>query len=255
VFLSNRVPPFDNVDARRAVNFAVDRSAAVAAKGGEQVAHATCQLLPGSFPGHRDYCPYTANPAPGGAGPWTGPDLVEARRLVARSGTRGMHVTVVGGVSTFPGEARLIAKAMNRIGYRARVRLLPDNVDYFPYIQNTDHHVQAATVGWGADWPSPWGFLSGPFTCSSLRRGVDDQANTARFCDPGTDRLMARAQKLPGGDPRADRLWAEVDRRITDLAPVVPLVNPKAVLFASRRVGNFQSSRQWGVVLERLWVR
>ena len=74
------------------MNYAVDRGAFVAVYGGERYAQATCQFLPANFPGHRPYCPYTAHA--GGGRPWSAPDLVRARRLVARSHTRGMRVTV-----------------------------------------------------------------------------------------------------------------------------------------------------------------
>jgi peptide/nickel transport system substrate-binding protein len=36
---------------------------------------------------------------------------------------------------------------------------------------------------------------------------------------------------------------------------MVPLLNPKQVDFVSRRVGDYQYSPQWGVLLDRLWVR
>jgi hypothetical protein len=36
----------------------------------------------------------------------------------------------------------------------------------------------------------------------------------------------------------------------------VPLTNPAAVAFVSRRVGDYQYSPQWGSVLyDQLWVR
>ena len=91
LFLNTRVPPFDSLDARRALNYAADRAAAVRVAGGPDVAQATCQILPPHFPGYRPYCPYSA--APRRDGSWKAPDLAKARALVAASGTRGMKVT------------------------------------------------------------------------------------------------------------------------------------------------------------------
>ena len=91
-FLNTRTAPFDNIDARKAVNYAVDRRAAAAVTSGAGAAAPTCQILPPNFPGYRRYCPYTADPGPGRA--WRAPDLERARRLIARSNTRGMHVKV-----------------------------------------------------------------------------------------------------------------------------------------------------------------
>ena len=92
--LNTQVPPFDNVDVRRAMNLALDRDRIVQIFGGEAAARPTCQQLPPNFPGYEPYCPYTSNPGPGGEGSWSGPDMQEALRLVRRSGTAGSRVVV-----------------------------------------------------------------------------------------------------------------------------------------------------------------
>ena len=42
---------------------------------------------------------------------------------------------------------------------------------------------------------------------------------------------------------------------IADRAPAVPYANDLQLTFLSRRVGNYQSNPQWGVLLDQLWVR
>jgi hypothetical protein len=42
---------------------------------------------------------------------------------------------------------------------------------------------------------------------------------------------------------------------VTDLGAWVPLVNARNVVVVSPRVGNVQSSPQWGVLLDQMWVR
>ena len=93
IALHTEVPPFDNVEVRRAVNFAVDRERVVQILGGDAAAFLTCQQLPPNFPGYEPYCPYD------GRGDRTGEEVVdrsgsrggpETRR---RSGTAGMRVT------------------------------------------------------------------------------------------------------------------------------------------------------------------
>ena len=62
------------------------------------------------------------------------------------------------------------------------------------------------------------------------------------------------AQELT--DPAAARkLWAQVDRIVTDQAPWVPLENAAPTVFVSSRVGNYQQSAEYGPLLDQTWVR
>jgi YVTN family beta-propeller protein len=252
-FLNTRVPPFDKLDVRRALNYAVDRRAFVAAYGGERYAQPACQFVPANFPGHRPYCPYTVG---AGAGrPWRAPDLAHARRLIARSHTRGMRVTVVTGpLHPFKPWARLLVALLDRLGYRATLRVLP--VDrYFPYVADSRHHVQIGPHGWFADYPAASNMLE-PLRCDAFIPATTDQGNVSEFCDRRVEQIAQRASHLPAGDPRVDRLWARVDKRVTDRAAALPLLTPDAITFVSRRVANLQYTQQVEDVLyDQLWLR
>ncbi|MGQ3291291.1 MAG: ABC transporter substrate-binding protein, partial [Shinella sp.] len=89
--LNTRLAPFDNVKARQAVAFAIDRNALVKLFGGKVLASPVCQILPPDFPGHVDYCPYTKDPG----AKWSAPDLEKAKQLVDESGTKGQKVTLI----------------------------------------------------------------------------------------------------------------------------------------------------------------
>jgi peptide/nickel transport system substrate-binding protein len=124
-FLNTRVVPFDNLDARRAFSYAVDRAGVVSASGGPDFAAITCQILPPDFPGYRPYCPYTSGPAAKGV--WTAPDLARARALVERSGTRGTPVTVWT-TAAAAGPGQVAAKTLRLLRYRVTLTSLPDAV-------------------------------------------------------------------------------------------------------------------------------
>jgi YVTN family beta-propeller protein len=251
-FLNTRVPPFDNRDVRRALNYAVDRRAFVTVYGGERYAQPTCQFVPANFPGHRPYCPYTAG---AGAGrPWRAPDLARARRLIDRSHTRGMRVTVFSGpLYPFKPWGRLLVTLLDRLGYRATLRVLPA-ARYFDYVADSRHRVQIGPWGWIADYPAASNMLE-PLRCNAFIPATTDQANVSEFCDRRVEQLAQRASHLPADDPRADRLWAQVDKRVTDQAATLPLLTPDAITFVSRRVANLQYSQQVEDVLyDQLWL-
>ncbi len=250
MFLNTRVPPFDDVRVRRAVNYAVDRASVVRALGSPGQAQPTCQFLPPGFAGYRPYCPFTVRP--GASGVWNGPDLAKARRLVAESGTRGMSVTVWLPPNRLR-EGTFAVPLLRQLGYRARAKRI--GMDYYAKAGDSRLQVQAGVQSWGADYLAPWDFFF-LLSCRTFVRGTGQNPNFSEFCDRRIDRQMTRARSLEATDPSlASALWSRIDREIVDQAPIVPLVNPKQVSFLSERVGNYQYSPQWGVLLDQLWVR
>ena len=239
-WLNTRVPPFDHVDARRAVNLAVDRSAAVAADGGNHAARATCHLIPPNTPGYRADCPR--------------PDVTAARELVRRSGTRGARVTVWNAPRAFGFQTPVLVRTLRAIGFRPRVRTVTAQ-EYYSRESDSSTRTQGAVTGWFADYPSASTFLSS-FTCTSLVPRSTDNSNYSQYCDPAADALMRRASASQATDPRAaDALWARAERRVLAAAPAVPLVNPIDTELVSARVRNDQYHPEWGPLLDQLWVR
>ena len=89
--MNTRLAPFDNVKARQAVNYALDRKTLVNLFGGPALAAPVCQVLPPGFPGHVPFCLYTKDPGE----KWTAPDIEKAKQLVEESGTKGQKVTII----------------------------------------------------------------------------------------------------------------------------------------------------------------
>ena len=170
LFLNTRVPPFNRLDVRRAINFAVDRAAATNAWGGPSVAEPTCQILPPNFPGYRPYCPYTAGSTK--RGKWTAPDLAKARALVARSGTRGMKVTVWAW-SQAKGFNRVAVKVLHSLGYRVAVKPVAAT-RYWGAVGDSRNRAQIGFYGWAVGYPAPATFLVGLFSCAAFLPGSPD---------------------------------------------------------------------------------
>jgi peptide/nickel transport system substrate-binding protein len=239
-------PPFDHLRARQALNYALDRRKVAQLVGGEATQRPTCQVLPPNFPGHRRYCPYTLDP--NSEGSWTGADPAKATRLVAASGTTGTPVTLWFTREGGPRLGRYLVALLKSLGYPTRLRSF-ENVD--PYFDSLKHGARPQILwsGWAADYPAASNYIEPLFTCSS-------EANYAHFCDRALDRKIDDALELQEDDPvGANRLWAALDREITDKAAWVPLYNLYGTDFVSKRVDNYQYNPQWGALLSQIWVR
>jgi len=252
LFLNTRLAPFDHLDVRRALSYAIDRSAAVEAQGGPDQAVATCQILPPDYPGYQPYCPYTAGSTTRGT--WTSPNLAEARALVARSGTRGMKITVWD-YEGYKGFGPVAVDVLRSLGYRASLKTVGGT---FP-LSFFDSRVKAQIgfFGWGTDYPAASAWFSPAVTCASFVRDSRSNYNAAQFCNPRIDREIKLAVSQQEKDPEAARTsWARIDREVVDLAPLVPLIVWNIVDVLSERVGNYQySGRGQGLLIDQLWVR
>jgi ABC-type transport system substrate-binding protein len=142
-----------------------------------------------------------------------------------------------------------VIRAMRLLSYRVHVRRFSDTGTYFTALTAPGADAQAGFGAWGPDYPGPGGFMTPLVGCKG-------QFNLSHFCDPGVDAAIRRAGRLALTDPQAaGEQWARLDRRVTDLAPAVPLLNPTNFNFVGARVGNYQDNPQWYALLDQLWVR
>ena len=254
--LNTQTPPFNNLKARQAINFAFDRGAAVKLAGGSSLAVPTCQVLPPNFPGYVQYCPYTANATSDGSGPWTAPDYDKAKQLVQESGTAGTKVVVNTDGPDKPFGEQMVSD-LNKIGYKASLVVLAGSIQY-PFVQNSKNSDkwQVAWSAWYQDYPAPSDFLNVLLGCGSIHPNSDASPNIAAFCDKGIQAKMDKALQTGVTDPEAaNQLWAEVDHEITDQAPWVDMYNPKQIDFLSSRVQGYQWSPQWYILYDQLWLK
>ena len=191
--LNTTTPPFNNLKARQAINFAADRNAYVKIGGGSALAQPTCQILPPNFPGYAPYCPYTAG---SDTTKWTGTDIAKAKQLVQESGTAGMKVVVnSANDQTSKALGEQMVSDLNKIGYKASGQYLAGSIQY-PYVQNSKNHSKwnVAWSAWYQDYPAASDFLNVLLGCGSIHPNSDASPNIAAFCDKTIQAKMDQAE-------------------------------------------------------------
>ncbi len=252
VTMNTNLAPFNNVQARRAVAFAINRRVVVNLYGGPALGTPLCQLLPAGIPGYVPYCPFTKNPGT----IWSAPDLAQARALVKASGTAGMKVTFICSDREVERSIGIyLQSVLNDIGYQASVHSISYNIRD-TYLQNSSNHVQIGLTDWYQDYPSPSDFLNVLLSCASFHPGSDASINMSGFCNPAIDTRMQQAMDAGLTDPdESARQWENLDKTLTDQAPLTSLFQIHKLDVVSARVGHFTFSPLFHMIFSQVWVQ
>jgi len=243
MFMDTTRPPFDSLEARQAVNLALDRGLPAEMRGGAFAASPTCQLLPPVYSGYEPYCPWTEGPTTGGQ--WNAPDLQAAKRLIDESGTRGAQVMVGPMPPRFNADvAPYLVSVLEELGYDVSLETVESDVDANIAVFS-ERRAQVSV--WGiSGGTSPADFFA-VVTCA-------ESGGLTNYCDPDLDSRIAAARDAESTDPAAAaEAYAAIDREITDRALVAPLIN-EGTTFVSSRVRDVQHHFLWSLLLDRVWL-
>ncbi|GAA1526736.1 ABC transporter substrate-binding protein [Actinomadura kijaniata] len=220
-------------EVRRALAHAVDRSALVKIVGGPDVAQPLHTVIP---PGTTGYAPSDRYATPGAVG-----DPGRCRELLGRTGHRDLTLR-------FPYRTnsvhRLIAQsiAANLEACGVRARLTADSGGNF-YARTISTPEQARAGAWdiaAPGWIPDWYGNNGRTLIAPLFDGRDwdsGSTNYGGYDDFVVNGLIDAALTAPD-ERHAAGLWQQADRKITQDAAIVPLLNRSATLFTSERVRN-----------------
>jgi peptide/nickel transport system substrate-binding protein len=214
----------DNPRLRKAVNFALDRSALVLT-GGPLVSRASDQYLPPILPGFKDADVY----------PLERPDVDRAKELAQGSLRGGKAVLYVNSGALPMAIAQLVKQQLGAIGLEVDVRGIPihsASAAYFNKLATPGEPWDIAFGLWSPSYIDPYAYINLLFD----RRFVG-ATNFARFSSSAYDKQMRQAARLPQGVQRRSAystLDAELARDSAPFAVVDVLNEPTLV---SGRVG------------------
>jgi YVTN family beta-propeller protein len=231
--LNTRRPLFASARMRRAVSYAVDRSALAATGGSFSTAAAPAQMsLPPGMPGYRDAHVYPLVP-----------DLTSARRLAASDHHDAELYCILEGGS--PQAAQIIKNNLAAIGIDVHIHCMPGD-EMYTRLFRSDEPWDIAIDGYGANYNDPGEFINGLAT--------DDDFNFSHYHDPRLSQRIRAASRL-SGVPRA-RAYARIDLELVrDTVPAINFANVVKQDFFSARVGCQLYQPVWGMDLGALCIR
>jgi peptide/nickel transport system substrate-binding protein len=225
-FMNQRLAPFDNVKARQAVNYAIDRQQLVNLRGGLGVP--TWNFLPPSYP---QYKKITPTPYPY--------DLQKAKQLVQQSGTAGTKVTVytISDVAVDLSTGEYLQGQLKKIGYKATLKPLA-GANYFTIVGNQSTKAQIGFTDWFEDFPYPTDWFN---TLLDGNRITQTHNNNYGNVDvDSVNKEIDALDHLPPNDALSkstNSRWAGIDKELmVKYASTVPYLNGIETSFFSSKM-------------------
>ncbi|MDQ4108763.1 MAG: ABC transporter substrate-binding protein, partial [Actinomycetota bacterium] len=250
-------PPFDDVNVRKAVNWAFDKQGWRQLRGGPTTGELAGHTFVNSLQNNilADYDPYqTTN----GAG-----DIEQAQAAMAESkyDTDGDGVcdapecknilTLSDREDPYPEQTALLQQNLEPLGLTLDVKQLERGTMYTQCNDANSHHALCAAPGWGKDYADGITFGEPLFTSSGLWESCCNYSLVGASAEqlsgwgydvtevPSVDEKVEECAALEPGDERF-QCWAELDQQIMEeVVPWVPYLFDNSVDIISENVENY----------------
>ena len=230
-----KVAPFDNIHCRMAVLYAADHTELQTAYGGSYGGDIATQSIPPMDPGYiPNYDPYGFLKNPHG-------DVQAAKAQLQQCGKPNGFSTVIAtrtDETKEPQVATALQASLARVGIKADI--FNTTVKASTSTEGTpsfvhSHGIGLIITGWGADWPSGYGFYQNIANGSTIAPAGN--YNYSELNDPAInselDSVMTKA------DPAArTQVYQQITKQIMQQAVWLPLISQKALLYRSPQMTN-----------------
>jgi peptide/nickel transport system substrate-binding protein len=225
-FMNQRTPPFDNLKARQAVNYAINRQTLVNLRGGLGVP--TENFLPPTYPQYKKITPpaYPYN-------------LQKAKQLVQQSGTAGMTVGVytISDDAVDKAQGEYLAGQLEKIGWKTKLHELA-GANYFVIIGNQATKAQIGFTDWFEDYPYPSDWFDVLQNGKRITQQHNNNNSNVNFKD--TNAEIDRLTHLPPSQAFTDKTnaaWAALDKKLmVKYASQAPFLNGVITSFFASRM-------------------
>ncbi len=225
--LNTQVPPFNNVNLRKAVIANQNRSAYLLARGGKLVGAVATHFIYPEVPGFSQSGGYKGFGQDFIAHP--GGDKTVACKYMKLAGypnckyTGSTNVLIVGSNSDpGPQEMQVVQSGLQTLGFKTTIKAVPQQTMYSKFCGYVKAHVNVCpTAGWIEDFPDPYAALFIPFSGQAIV--PINNSNWAVLNDPKVNNGLNQAAGITASGPRLSA-FAKVDKQIVDDAAAIPEV-------------------------------
>jgi len=244
--MNTEMPPFDNVEFRRAISAAIDREQLVLVR--------STNMRPGPVP----IPPKVAGYDPTFEGQKY--DYAAALEHMKRAGYPYDPVTKTGGYpqvipylvymqGLYEFTAQVLAQQLAKIGVRIEIRLV--NYPTFIALRGRRHTIAFGPGFWQQDYPEAGSFLEPLFHSRSI---ADEDSNAWSFYkNPRVDELIDRARAEPD-EPRRMKLYREAQEIVCDDAPWAFTYFYRWYVQKQAYVKNYRSHALWTNDVTTTWI-
>jgi len=231
--MNNAIAPFNDVNLRKAVEYAIDRPAQIRLLGAF-AGRRTSQILVPGIPGYKPFNAY----------PIAGADPAKAKAIGGSAIASAPTLNVIHTTSaSATNRAQLAEYNLKQVGFKINDLPTPAT-NYYQVIQTRGTTYNFVTNGgWCADYFDPFDYLNVLFDGSKLQ--ASNNNNYSYFNNPSYNQKVQAAANLTG-QARA-LAYQKLDQELmVKYAPVVPYLLPQDRFFVASRVKNWIYSNYFG---------
>jgi peptide/nickel transport system substrate-binding protein len=237
--INTKVKPFDNIECRKAVEYAIDKKAVQTSLGGPIRGEVASTVLPTDIDGYQKFDLYPQK--------YDGDklDLTEAKKHWDKCGAGKTNTTIVARSDRQDeiDAATTIIDSLKKIGVNAKIQSYPSSKYFSDYAGvpkfNKKNNVGLIMMQWGSDFPTGYGYLQQIANGKAISQSGN--TNLSELDDPAINKLLDSA--IANTDKAArEKAYAEIDKKMMEQAAIVPLTYFKVLMYRSPKATNLVST-------------
>ncbi|MEU6386328.1 ABC transporter substrate-binding protein [Streptomyces bauhiniae] len=235
--VNTKVKPFDKVECRKAVQYAIDKVSVQTAEGGPIRGEIASTVLPPDITGYKKADTYATAGNKG--------DVAKAKEQLKACGKSSISTNISARSDRQPeiDAATAIINSLKKVGINATLKQYPSG-KYFTDYAGVPKFTEKQNIGlemmqWGADWPSGYGFLQQILNGKAISQSGN--TNLSQYDNKDVNTLLGKSIATQSESER-NALYAQIDQKTMDDAVIVPLTYFKVLLARPANYTNLVST-------------